>query len=217
MRTSTKWNLGALGALVLAAIAIVLVTSGPSSPRGQEGPDGTVPAVAANSHRLSVAGDGAVTFVEFLDFECEVCAAAYPLIEDLREEYAGRVTFVLRYFPLPGHKNSMTSAIAVEAAAQQGQLEAMYQRMFETQAEWGEQQDSKSHLFRTFAVELGLDLEAYDRAVADPATEARVRSDFDAGRALGVQGTPTFFLNDKKLDVSTFDDLREALDRAVSS
>ena len=68
----------------------------------------------------------------------------------------------------------MFSAIEVEAAAQQGQFEAMYRRMFQTQAQWGEHRDSKSDLFRTCAVDLGLDVAAYDKAVADPATQERV-------------------------------------------
>jgi protein-disulfide isomerase len=172
--------------------------------------------IEENSHRLDVADDGKVTVVEFLDFECEVCGAVYPAIEQLREEYAGRVTFVVRYFPIPGHQNSMNAAIAVEAAAQQGQFEAMYSQMFDTQAEWGEQQVSKADLFRSFADELGLDLAEYDAAVADPATQERVQTDFDAGLDLGVEGTPTFFVNNEKLTIESIDDLRGAFDQALA-
>ncbi len=86
--------------------------------------------------------------VEFLDFECEVCGAVYPVMEELREEYDGEVTFAVRYFPLPGHFNSGNAAVAVEAAAQQGAFEAMYQRMFETQSEWGEGRESEADRFR---------------------------------------------------------------------
>jgi predicted DsbA family dithiol-disulfide isomerase len=99
---------------------------------------------------------------------------------------------VARYFPLPGHANALNAAVAAEAAAQQGAFEAMYQEMYETQTQWGEQQDSKATLFRSFAQELGLDMAAYDAAVADPATLERVLSDRDDGLALGVEGTPTF-------------------------
>jgi hypothetical protein len=72
-----------------------------------------------------------------------------------------------RYFPIPSHTNAINSAVAVEAAAQQGKFEEMYKRMYDTQSEWGEQQDSKAALFRGFAQELGLDLTAYDKAVAE--------------------------------------------------
>jgi protein-disulfide isomerase len=172
--------------------------------------------VRADSHRLSTAPDGKVTLVEFLDFECEACRAAYPAVEQLREEYQGRVSFVLRYFPIPSHANAENAALAAEAAARQGQLEAMYQRMYETQTEWGEQRDSKAEVFRGFAQDLGLDMAAYDRTVADPATLDRVRADRDDGLALGVQGTPTFFINGTRVQPRSIDDLRAALDRALA-
>ena len=66
--------------------------------------DGAI--VRDDSRILGEEGTSGVTFVEFLDFECEACGAAYPIVEDLREKYAGEVTFVIRYFPLPGHVNS---------------------------------------------------------------------------------------------------------------
>lgn len=81
--------------------------------------------------------DSDVNFVEFLDFECEGCKALYPVVEQLRAEYGDRVNFVIRYFPLKSHFNSERAALAVEAAAQQGQLEAMYKRMYDAQNEWG--------------------------------------------------------------------------------
>ena len=172
--------------------------------------------VRDNSHRLPGATEAKATFVEFLDFECEACRAAYPVVEQVREEYAGRVTVVARYFPIPSHTNAMNAALAVEAAAQQGQFEAMYQRMYETQAEWGEQQESQAALFRTFAEDLGLDLAAYDAALADPATTERIQRDVDDGIALGVEATPTFFLDGEKITPESVEDLREAIDAALA-
>ena len=171
--------------------------------------------VREDSHRLSTAPDGRVTLVEFLDFECESCRAAYPAVEQLRAEYDGRVTFVARYFPIPSHSNAQNAAIAVEAAAQQGRFDEMYRLMFETQSTWGEQQVSHAATFRQFAADLGVDMAAYDRAVADPATLERVRADQRDGHAAGVQGTPTFFLNGQRLDPRSIADLRTALDQAL--
>ncbi len=144
-----------------------------------------------------------------------MCGAFYPIVEDIREQYAGEVTYVLRYFPIPSHFNSMNAAVAAEAAAQQGQLERMYHRLFETQAEWGEQGESRADLFRTFAIELGLDMDAYDAAVADPATRERVQQDFDDGRLLGVDGTPTFFVDGEKLELQRLTDVADAIDRRL--
>lgn len=89
--------------------------------------------------------------------------------------------------------------------------------MFETQAEWGEQQESQADVFRRYAEDLGLDMSAYDRAVGDPSTEARVQQDFDAGLALGVEATPTIFLGDEPIELSTPDELRAAVASAVEA
>jgi protein-disulfide isomerase len=214
MKRTTKINLALIGTLAAAAAVVAVVLVRPAAPQADPA---EVTVVAENSHRLDTAPDGSVVFTEFLDFECEVCAAVHPVVEELRDTHAGEVTFVTRYFPLPGHKNSMNAAIAVEAAAEQGQFEAMYQRMFETQAEWGEQQESKADVFRGYAEAMGLDMAAYDHAVGDPSTEARVQQDFDAGMDLGVEATPTIFLGDEPVELSTPDELRAAVASAVEA
>ncbi|WP_431818075.1 DsbA family protein [Gordonia jacobaea] len=173
--------------------------------------------VRPDSHRLSSPEQSRAQFVEFLDFECEACGAVYPIIEDLRRAYGDRVTFVVRYFPMPGHFNAERAARAVEAAAQQGRFEQMYQRMFATQSQWGEQQVPADDLFRGFAVDLGLDMAAFDAAYNSPATLERIRADVADGLSLGVQGTPTFFLDGKRLQPSTIDELTAAVEEAASA
>ena len=170
-----------------------------------------------DSPRLTSPAQSRAQFVEFLDFECEACGAIYPVIEDLRRTYGDRVTFVVRYFPMPGHFNAERAARAVEAAAQQGRFEQMYQRMFATQSQWGEQQVPADDLFRTFAVDLGLDMAAFDTAYNSPATLERIRADVADGLSLGVQGTPTFFLDGKRLQPSTIDELTAAVNEAASA
>ncbi|MET1065933.1 MAG: thioredoxin domain-containing protein [Arthrobacter sp.] len=171
--------------------------------------------VREDSHRVTTPATEKAQLVEFLDFECESCRAAEPLVQELKKEFGERITFVHRYFPLPGHRNSGTAALAVEAAAQQGKYEQMYAKMFETQPQWGEKQDSQAAMFRTYAQELGLDLNAYDGAVADEKTRDRIRKDVADGRALGVTGTPTFFLDGEKLVLNTAEEFRQKLTTAA--
>lgn len=187
--------------------------------RGSSDPAPTAPAgpaAAANSHVLDDAGPGAPTLVEFLDFECGACASLHPVVKELRAKHQGRLNYVVRYFPLPNHPNSLAAALAVEAAAQQGRFEDMMGLMFSTQSQWAGQQDSQAGRFRSYAEQLGLDLAAYDKTLADPATGRRVQQDFDDGRALGLTGTPTFFLNDTALDLRRITDLADAVDAAVA-
>ncbi|QHK20463.1 thioredoxin domain-containing protein [Pseudarthrobacter psychrotolerans] len=172
--------------------------------------------VRDDSHRLTTPATEKAQLVEFLDFECEACRAAAPLVKELKKEYGDRITFVNRYFPLPGHKNSGQAALAVEAAAQQGKYEEMAAKMFETQPQWGEKQDFQNALFRTFAEELGLDMDKYDAAMAADETKERIRKDIADGQALGVTGTPTFFLNGEKLILNTEDQFRQLLNDAAA-
>ncbi len=204
-------------AAVLIAVAVFVLVNRTASEKPVEVPAdaGTAQVVRDNSHRMNDNPDAEVTFVEFLDFECEGCLAAYPIVEQLRADYGDRVEFVLRYFPLPGHFNAERAARAVEAAAQQGQLEPMYHKMYETQTQWGEQRTPADDVFRGFASELGLDMAAFDAAYNDPATSERIRLDVNDGQQLGVQGTPTFFINGEQVRLRNSDDLRNAIEKAL--
>jgi protein-disulfide isomerase len=223
--TSTKTgpslqNRIVIGLLAAAALVVALVViignlgDDPSRTADATGADAQV--VRADSHRLSQATDEKAVLVEFLDFECESCLAAYPLVEDLSEEYGENLTVVSRYFPLPGHPNSETAAVAVEAAAQQGRFKEMHARMYETQTEWSHTDEDRSPVFRGYAEDLGLDMAAYDDAVADPATMERVTRDKNDGLALDVQGTPTFFLEGRKIQPASEEEFRRLIDTAIS-
>ena len=163
------------------------------------------------SHVLDDAGPDAVTVVEFLDFECEACGAYYPVVEDVRKKYDGQITYAVRYFPLPGHVNSMNAALAAEAAAQQGEFETMYHRLFETQSEWGGATEPDPAGFRAIAEQIGLDMAAYDKAVDDPATAERVRRDRSEGTFLEVEQPPRFFVDGQKVTITRWGDLEKAI------
>jgi protein-disulfide isomerase len=207
----------AFAVVVGAVIAINAWTKDPeSSAAGNPTSTSNSRLVRPDSHKLGAASDGKVTFVEFLDFECPSCGAIYPAVEQLRKQYAGKVTFVVRYFPLDMHFNAKRASNAVEAAAQQGKFEEMYQKMYETQQSWGNQQTPADATFRGFAESLGLDLAKWDKAYKDPATAKRIQEDVTDGQALGVSGTPTFFVNGEKLEPRSYEDFTKAIDAALA-
>lgn len=222
-RAGRAW-LTALAVITILAVGVVLLmnsgSKGDDANRSEAAPTadaGGVQVVRDSSHRLNDLPDPKVTLVEFLDFECEGCRAAYPLVEELRNQYGDRVEFVIRYFPLSGHFNGERAARAVEAAAQQGQLEAMYRKMYETQSEWGEQRVPADDVFRGFATDLDLDMAAFDAAYNDPATLERIRVDQQDGEKLGVMGTPTFFVNGQQIVLRRAEDLRTAVEDALQN
>ena len=216
MSKNLKISLGLVAAAIVAVVAVALAG-------GDDGGGGVSEPAASKSERvvrpdsqkLATAEDGKVTFVEFLDFECEACGAAYPFIEQLRETYEGKVTFVVRYFPL--HNNSVAAAKAAEAAAAQGKFEEMYQKLFETQKEWGESQDSKEDVFFGYADELGLDMEDFKAVYDHPDTEKKIKRDQADGKALGVEGTPSFFINGEKLEEPSAESITAKIDAELGA
>lgn len=79
---------------------------------------------------------GSVILVEYLDFECEACAAYSPLVKQLKDEFKDDIVIVTRFFPLAGHRNSMTAATSVEAAGRQGKFWEMQDKLFAEQKKW---------------------------------------------------------------------------------
>lgn len=229
MTRNTKISIALVSTFIVIVGVIAVVSSGGNDSKTAEtavGPSAPTAApkdesaaefkvVASDPRRLGTPGSSGVIFTEFLDFECEACGAAYPAIEQLRKDYAGTVTFQVRYFPLDGHANSRNAAHAVEAAAQQGKFEAMYQRMYETQKSWAEKQTSQAAVFRSYAKDLGLNMRRYDKAVDDPKTHARVERDVQAAQQLGLQGTPSFFINEQQIQPQSLEDLRQQVEAAT--
>lgn len=215
-QTKLAGVLGAILAIILIALVAGVVSQSGEGPRPVDAEaEAESPLLRADSRVIGERGSSEVTVVEFLDFECEACGAAYPVVEQLREDYEGEVTFVARYFPLPGHFNSERAARAVESAAIQGKFDEMYQRMFETQAEWGEQQVAQDALFRGYAEDLGLDMEQFDSDYASDGVRDRVQRDVDDGEELGVTGTPTFYVDGQPFQPSSVEDFYDSIDQAL--
>lgn len=187
-------NIGLVVGLIASCALIVFLLAQPRS----EPVANNFPPVAADDYTKGAA-TSTVVLVEYLDFECEACGAYYPIIKNLEKEFGEDITFVARYFPLPGHRNGLTAALAVEAAGRQGKFWEMHDLLFERQKEWGEKQVPTPEVFEGFAAELGLDMEKFRADVASPEVKARVQRDMDSGRALGVNSTPSFFLNGERL------------------
>lgn len=220
MKTQTRIGL-VIGTVVAMIVVAIVGAIWLDDQRGEpeESADDTVGSsilVPEDARLLGEEGESGVTFVEFIDFECEMCREAFPVVEQLREEYAGEVTFVVRYFPLDGHTNSVPAARAVEAAGRQDQFEAMYRMMFETQPEWGESDEARDDVFRGFAEEIGLDMERYDVDVASEEVAERVQRDYDDALSLGLRGTPTFYIGGRLTQPETVGDLYDAVDEAVA-
>lgn len=150
------------------------------------------------------AADAKVTLVEFLDPECESCAAFAPVVKKIMKDYDGKIRLVVRYMPL--HPNSLSAVTFTEAAGEQGKYWQAQELLFQKQPEWGTkhgpQQSAPADinaLFKKYAIELGLDTKKMDAAFAENRYSAKLQRDLKDGQTLGVRQTPTFFVNGRKL------------------
>lgn len=224
MKNVKKQLLAALVLLVALAVAFGsfllfrpdAVGGGGNGARALPEPATDARVVRADSHRLTEPAGSRVTVVEFLDFECEGCGAFHPVMDRLKKQYGDRVTFVARHFPMPGHRNSGSAARAAEAAARQGRFREMHDKLFTTQARWGEAREPKDSVFRAYARELGLDMARYDTDVASERTAERIALDQRDGLALGVQGTPTFFVDGERVSPRGYEDFKALIERRLT-
>ena len=130
-----------------------------------------------------------VTIVEFTDFQCPFCGRAVPTLDQLLRDYPNDVRILFRHNPLPFHDHAALAAEAALAAGAQGKFWEMHDRMFANQS------DLERAALELYAVQLGLDLTAFRAALDTHAGKTRVDVDLELARQLGVQGTPTFFIN----------------------
>ena len=150
--------------------------------------------VGADDHLAGSSG-APVMLVEYGDYECPYCGAAYPIVKRLQRELGDRLTLVFRNFPLTeAHPHAERAAESAEAAGAQGKFWEMHDQLFENQ-----QALAPKNLV-DYARQLGLDDARVERELTDGTWRPRVRGDFRGGVRSGVNGTPTFFINGERFD-----------------
>ena len=153
----------------------------------------TIP-VSGRDHIVGPA-NAPVILLEYGDYECPYCGAAYPVVEELRRTLEDILQFAYRHFPLSQiHPHAQIAAEAAEAAGAQRKFWAMHDALFTHQDAL-----DVNHLI-LYARAIGLDTEAFSSELAAHVHAARVREDFMSGVRSGVNGTPTFFINGLRYD-----------------
>ncbi len=162
--------------------------------------------VSARDH-VEGPADAPLTLVEYGDYQCPYCGAAYPVVKRLQKKLGKRLRFVFRNFPLTeSHPYALIAAQAAEAAALQGKFWEMHDLLFEQQT------SLKPEILPLWAKKIGLNVEQFETDVKQDAVEKRIREDRQSGIHSGVNGTPTFYINGIRYDGSPdYDSLLEAL------
>lgn len=143
--------------------------------------------------RGTAEASASATLIEFSDFQCPACGAYYPIVKELETRYAGKLKVGYKHFPLSQHPYAQKAAEAAEAAGAQGKFWEMHDIMFENQTALTIDDLKK------YAKQLGLNMEQFSSDLESAKYAEKVNKDLTLGIKVGVDGTPTFFLDGKRL------------------
>lgn len=166
--------------------------------------------------------DSKVVFIEYGDFQCPGCGAAFPKVKEVTEKYKDQLTFIFRNFPLSSlHPNARAAAAAAEAAGLQGKYWEMHDALYSNQSTWESlASDKRTEFFAEYASNLGLNAEKFKTDLTSPEVNQKINFDQALGKKAGVSATPTFFLNGKKPE-NIYDSQggvdQEKLDNAIAA
>lgn len=146
------------------------------------------------------------TIVEFSDFQCPYCSRLQPTLKQVLDAYPNDVRLVYKQFPLDFHKQAKNASKAALAAGEQGKFWEMHDLLFEKFNALSEA------MFTEFAVKLGLDNEQFEADYNSTKYDKQIQDEINLGMASGVRGTPTLYLNGKKMSDRSFNDFKTAID-----
>jgi len=153
--------------------------------------------------------DAPVIIALFTDFQCPYCARILPLLNQVLEKYQGKVKLVFKNFPLSTHQFARKAAAAALAAGKQGKFWELHDRLFQNYNRLNDQ------VVQEQAKELGLDLQKFDKDMADPQIMQVINQDLQDGAKAGVRGTPTLFVNGSLLRNTNLEGFQAAIDKEL--
>lgn len=159
-----------------------------------------------------------VNLTEYGDYQCPACGQYYPLVKQLVEQYKNDIQFQFRNFPLRQiHPNAQASSRAAEAAAKQGKFWEMHDLLYEQQNSWKDS-SSANVVFEGYASQLGLNVAKFKTDFASAAVNETIAADYAEGTKLGVNSTPSFFVQGKKItNPQTLDEFKKIIDEAIKN
>ncbi len=162
--------------------------------------------------------DASVTLMEYSDFQCPACGAYYPIVKQLEEKYGNQIRIVYRHFPLTTiHQYAPIAARAAEAAGLQSKFWEMHDILFEKQKEWSDSDPTEK--FVEYARSLGLDVNRFRLDLDNQAVRDAVAADVARAQSLGLNSTPSFLLQGKRLQPNpgSFDEFKTLIDATLKN
>ena len=147
-----------------------------------------------------------VTIVEFSDFQCPYCSKLQPTIKQVLKAYPDKVKLVFKEFPLSFHKEAKNATKATLAAGEQGKYWEMHDLVFEN---FNKLNETK---FMEIASKLGLDMDRFLKDYKCNKYDTRIQQDISLGTSIGVRGTPSLFMNGKRMKSRSFEAFKTSIE-----
>jgi protein-disulfide isomerase len=204
LTSESKLFAGIIGITLVIIVIAVVALSQPAKP------------IAKNELILSTTHtrgniNAKTWLVEFSDFQCPACKTFETAVETLSKKYPDALMLGYRHFPLPQHPLSRDSALVAEAAGVQGKFFEMGSLLFKNQERLSEE------VFASAASELKLDMALFTKNRTEASLAALVTADVDYGNQIGINATPTFYLNGLKLEANSPEELTTAIEAAIKA
>lgn len=202
-----------IAVIVVALFGVLMFTRDKGDSAG-----GGNPSAQATNHTVG-AGQKNVTIVEYGDFQCPACKAYFPILKQIKEDYGDQIKFQFRHNPLTSiHPNAFIASRAAEAASKQGKFWEMHDILYQQQDSWVQSTDPTA-IFVTYATQLNLNVDQFKSDLTSAAVSDAINADLKAGQGIGVNSTPTFIINDEKVEKNppTLEDFKKLIDEKLAS
>jgi protein-disulfide isomerase len=176
------------------------------------------PITLSSSGWTKGAETASLSLVEFGDLQCPACRAYEPFVRNAMKDYDGKLKFTFKHFPLSGHLNAMLAAKVVEAAGLQGKFWEMHDWLYDNQELWAPLTGAEAKEKMTEqAKKLSLDIERFNKDIDSPEVTAKIESQQNEGIEVGVSATPTFFINNKKIESNpqSYEDFKKVIEASL--
>ena len=211
--------IGGKAAMWVAILAVVgaalfgIVKLASKQDRGENINASSISTILPSDH---VKGGGArAVLIEYSDFQCPACGSYAPVVKKLGEELGEELQIVYRHFPLPQHKNAKLAAVVAEAAGMQGKFWEIHDMIFENQREWSES-DKANEIFLGYISQLGLDMDKFSQDIGSAELQKKINNTYIDGVKIGLNSTPTFFLNGEKIvNPRNYEDFKSLIQQTI--
>jgi protein-disulfide isomerase len=158
-----------------------------------------------------------VVLTEYSDYQCPACAYYHPIVEKIKNEMGDKVEVQLRFFPLNGHRYSALAARAAQAAKNQDKFHEMHALLFENQKQWSQASNPVTAIV-DFARQLELDVNQFTEDLNAGETQQTVMQQKEEGTDMGVNATPTFYLDGEEVDPlpKTYEEFKKLIDQQLA-